>query len=283
MSSSKNKLLLLLIVALFVLLFAVGVQANIDCNLTRPASSGTIATGTQLNVSYNASSDGSMGNVTVKFQAQSVSTDNSSWVLISQVANTSNTRHVNYTIRDIDQIVDANDYQFRAICYHNGSIDSTTAVETATSSISSSVIIDRTSPSVTGTTSVGTITSNAATTISFNIANATSYKFSHTGDLDKDVVIIGKLRDVAFSQSIIPRNGASYVIVANDGTDTTTVTTTYTLDGKSKSVTKTIAKQQRILNATQKNNTPLIFVFGSVLLIVLIIIIAVASTKKRRR
>ena len=168
-----KKTIILPIIFLFGLLFFV--NAGIDCNFTSPTY---ITNGTVLNVSYNTTGMTSIINITVAFEAKSASTRNSSYSLIGNVTNTSNQRHVNFTMPSSTAVLeDSNDYVVRASCILNASGATS---HNGVSSESSAVILDRTNPAPpTGITFTNPVTDTKTITATINLelANACIIKF----------------------------------------------------------------------------------------------------------
>lgn len=126
----NKKLLILPISALMVFMMAGLVHGQpLDCNVSIPS---IVNADTVLNATFN-NTDGTIHNVSVFFEAKSVSTQNTSFSPIGNVSNTSlNPTSANITFgRDLI-FQDANDYQFRVTCYLNGTGGANGLVTTST-------------------------------------------------------------------------------------------------------------------------------------------------------
>lgn len=168
----KKLMLLLPFIFLIGILF---VNATIDCNITNPSTNSIINTGTQLNITYNASTSGNTANVTVALFAKSIaqSQNTSFYALIFNQSNISNRLHVNITFPSTNPVLgDASDYSFFATCYENATAAGATADQVTNSSIISSVQLDRTSPSVaTGITFTNPVGASGTITASITRGN----------------------------------------------------------------------------------------------------------------
>lgn len=264
----------------FLVISAVSSLATIDVNLTVGS---TITTGGYFNISYNASD--TMNNVSVLLEGRSTSTINSSFSVIANFTNSTQLRRANYTLSDANILVDATDWTFRATVFENGSCSNCGSASVATSASVTGVTLSRSRPAIRDITAFGTQTSNAAYTITFGLTNATRYTFSHTGDADKTVTVTGNLINSSFSHVIVPRSGSSYTIAATDLENTTTVVTSYTLNGDVLTgITLQGTPQQFITSTTKKpsKNKTLILVLTMTVVLTFLLMTFTLLRKKRR-
>lgn len=132
------KKIFLSLILVFALLYVSAVNA--DCNLTVSSPVGNFS---EMNASYNGTG---VFNVTVFFEARSTVTQNSSFSSISNITNSSRPRVSNLTLPNSVILQDADNYEFRATCYWNGS-SAQAANAVQVSSTVSNVLLDRTKPS----------------------------------------------------------------------------------------------------------------------------------------
>lgn len=164
---------LIILMAIFSMFLIGIVNAAMDCNFTSPS---IINVGTVLNVSVNVSTGYSMY---AMFYASSSSTANSTAKLIANVTNTSNLFHINWTMPDYNNVVleDAKDYSIYAKC-----MNASGAETVSTSSTSTNIIIDRSTPSQPSTshTSESTFDDDTSKTITYTVggANTTGCKIA---------------------------------------------------------------------------------------------------------
>lgn len=200
------------------------VSANIDCNLTVPSRISNATVG--INVTYNTSV--TTTNVTVALEAKSASTRNSSYSLIANITNSSATslRVWNLTFLGAGLVLeDANNYVFRATCYHNGTSSNP---DTAVSSEISGVVIDRHRPvtptGVTYTSPVGDAGTITAT-INRALANTCYIKFGG-GSLVTMVLSGSTCTYTASATSNNPPDGDyQFIVRASDGLNDSLVDT----------------------------------------------------------
>lgn len=214
---------------------ALGVNAEISCNITSPAAGGTLSHLTQMNVSYNISQ--STGNMTVAVQAKSSSTANSSYSLLFNRTNSSNiatgNQFFNHTLNLSMILEDASTYTFRAFCYVNISNSATTADaatrQTGASSEVTPVTIDRSAPLVpTSPSPSGRVTNGSDFTFSASVngANVTSCTLrfigKNPGSSAYATTHSGNLCSLAFTN--LPKGIFEYTLEATDGLNTSVPT-----------------------------------------------------------
>ena len=264
-----------------------GVNATIDCNLT---SITTISQFTQLNATFNTSSDSSTGNIQVAFELRDTTNHiNSSYSVIGNMTNTSNLRHINLTFGNDILFPDADNADLRATCYMNGTSALGAQSNTGTATAITSIKVDRSLPTVSLTTVPTTVnTSNAAISIVFSVTNSSSYVFKHTGDADKRVLISSNFNSMSFTQIIVPiKSGTTtFQVVGDDGTNTTTVTYTYSLAGNtfiiSNPTVTTGSSQYAIQNYKNKMRFFIPLIIGTIGFLFVVILVATQKKKKRR-
>ena len=288
MKNSKNKLAVISLTA-FLMLFGLisVVNAAIDCNLT---SITTINQFTQLNATFNTSSDSSTGSIQVAFELRDTANHiNSSYSVIGNVTNTSNLRHVNLTFGNNILFPDADYADLRATCYMNGTSALGAQSNTGTATAITAIKVDRSTPVVSITTIPTTInTSNAAITITFSVTNGSSYVFKHTSDADKRDLLTSNLVSQSFTQTIVPiKSGTTTIqVVGDDGTNTTTVTYTYSLAGNtfiiSNPTVTTGSSQYAIQNYKNKMRFFIPLIIGTIGFLFVVILVATQKKKKRR-
>lgn len=268
----KNKINLVLVLAIFSVLSVMSVNATIS--LVSPANSATVSGTYILNATNVTTTFDQIANCT--FYAKSSLTANSSWTSLGTFNNDS-LISVNGTF-DSTILEDANNYIFNATC-RNSSNSVQSIASTAT------IIVDNTDPT---TPSALSPTSDTDGTVSFS-ATVTgrettsctlyfsginpgnpSYAMTHSGDT------------CTYTDLSMPEQTYQYYVRASDETNTTdSATTTLDVDVHTSAGAGTVAQQQATTEqiiaqeqAEQQRNTILIIIGVIVGLVVLYIIVS---------
>ena len=285
MRSSKQIPLLILAVILLLGL-ASGVNAGIDCNIS---SITRISKLIALNVSFNTSTDGSAGNVTVAFELRDTTNHiNSSYSLIGNISNTTSLTYVNMTFGDNIIFPDADNADLRATCILNASGTAAGSEYAKLATAVTGIEVDRTVPRTIGLSSPVSGVSTNLYTVTFGVINATRWRLFHNSIVDQTTTITSDIANSSEqSRQISLRDSGSYYVETFDGTNTTnSETISYTVQGKLiKSTVKQTAKKvivEKKKIQQQKSNKGILLI-GGLLIMGIIIVGAMINPKIRRK
>lgn len=272
----NSRKLSLILVGLLVLFLLGLVSVSAVPSLTLDTTTWTKDT----NVSI-ALTDGN--NVTyVAILATSSTTDNSSTKVIANITNTTATNFmartkVNFTFGDDILLTDSNDYSITATTTGTTTVDGVSLSATT-------VTIDRTVPSITSITDLGTSLKKSSQTISFTLTNATSWKLFQGNTQIEGSTITGSASGNTQSKVVKTGSAGSYYVTASDSTNTTTSSTSsYKMVGKKRDKVAPLTAFAPTAGIIPKTVGGINIIAISAIAIIILVIVFVTTIGRKRR